>query len=125
MAVSKLGVIGWLFIAVLVSGLCYTGFAGRLVYVPLAVVHKLLALLCLFLLLRSAGTLRGFHTPPILPAAIVVFAVAYLASFVTGGIQSIPACASSLWLNLHRVAAGIATIAFAVAARFIALAVRS
>ena len=124
MAVDKLVVIGWLFVAILVSGFCL-GYAGKYFLVPFAVVHKLLAVLCLVLLVRIAGALRGFHAPPVLPAAILAFSVAYLAAFVTGAVQSIPACASSLWLNLHRVAAGIAVLACAAAARFIATAVRS
>jgi len=124
MAIHKLVVIGWVFVAILVSGLCMS-FAGRFLHVPLAILHKLLAVLCIVLLLRIAGVLRGFQAPPALPAAIVIFAVAYLASFATGAVQSIPACASSLLLNLHRVAAAVATIACAVAARLIVLAIRS
>jgi hypothetical protein len=96
-----------------------------LLHVPLAIIHKLLAVPCLVLLLRIAGVLRAFHAPPVLPAAIVFFAVAYLASFVNDAVQSIPTCARSLCLNLHRVAPAIAAIACAVAARFIAMAVRS
>jgi len=124
MAVDRLGVIGWLFVAILVSGLCMVP-SGRFLHILLAIVHKLLAVLCIVLLLRSAGTLRALHAPPVLPATIVIFSVAYLAAFATGAVQSIPACASSLWLNLHRVTAGVAAIACAVAARFIALAARS
>ena len=124
MAVDKLRVIGWLFVAILLSGLCM-GFAGKFLHLPLAFVHKLLAVLCLFLLLRNAGTLRALGAPPVLPAAIVAFAVAYLAAFVTGAVQSIPACASSFWLNVHRVASAAAVIACAVAARLIAIAVRT
>ena len=122
MAVDKLRVIGWIFVAILLSGLCM-GFAGKFLHLPLALVHKLLAVLCVVLLVRNAGTLRAFEAPPVLPAALAVFAVAYLAAFVTGAVQSIPASASSLWLNLHRIAAA-AAIACAVAARFIAMAVR-
>jgi len=121
---DKLGTIGWLFVATLVSGLCLS-VAGKSLVVPLAVVHKLLALICLVLLLRSAGALRDFHAPAALPAAILVFAVAYVACFATGVVQSIPASASSLWLNLHRAAAAIATVGCAVAARFLVMAVRS
>ena len=124
MAVNKLGAIAWLFVAILGSGLCMS-FAGRFLQMPLAIAHKLLAVLCLVLLLRTAGVLRAFQAPPVLPAAIVVFAVAYLASFVTGAVQSVPACASSLWLNMHRIAAAIAALACAVAAHFIAMSVRS
>jgi hypothetical protein len=124
MATDRLGVIGWLFVVILVSGVCMI-FAGKFLHMPLAIVHKLLSVLCLVLLLRSAGTLRAIQAPPVLPAAIVVFVLAYLASFVTGAIQSIPACANSVWLNLHRTAAVMAAIACAVAARFIAIAVRS
>ena len=124
MATDRLGVIVWLFVAILVSGVCMI-FAGKFLHIPLAIVHKLLSVLCLVLLLRSAGTLRAIHEPPALSAAIVVFALAYLASFATGAIQSIPACANSVWLNLHRTAAVMAAIACAVATRFIAIAVRS
>jgi hypothetical protein len=124
MGVDKLGVIGWLFVAILVSGLCMI-FAGKFLHAPLAIVHKLLAVLCIVLLLRSAGALRVLRAPPALPTAIVVFAVAYIASFVTGVVQSIPACANSLWLNLHRIAAATAAIACAVAARLVAMAVRT
>ena len=124
MAVDKLRVIGWIFVAILLSGFCM-GFAGKSLQLPLALVHKLLAVLCVVLLLRNAGTLRAFEAPPVLPAALAVFAVAYLAAFVTGAVQSIPASASSLWLNLHRIAAAAAAIACALAARFIAMAVRT
>jgi hypothetical protein len=124
MAVDKLRVIVWLFVATLVSGLCMI-FAGKVLHVPLALVHKLLAVLCLVVLLRNAGVLRTFDAPQALPAAIIVFAVAILAAFVTGAVQSIPACASSLWLNLHRIASAIAAIGCAVAARLIAIAVRT
>ncbi|HUD57377.1 MAG TPA: hypothetical protein VMR02_19255 [Terracidiphilus sp.] len=123
MALSKLGVIVWLLIAILVSGFC-EAFAGRILQMPLAIVHKLLAVLCLILLLRIPGTVRALQAPPV-TAMMVVFGFAYLAAFVTGAVQSIPACASSFWLNLHRVAAGISVIACAVAARCIAMAVRS
>jgi hypothetical protein len=124
MAAAKLVVIGWLFVAILVSGL-WMGIAGKILHVPFSIAHKLLALLCLVLLVRVPGALRVFQAPPVLPAAIVAFACAYLAAFVTGVVKSVPACASFLWLNLHRVAAGIAVLACAVAARFIAMAVRS
>jgi hypothetical protein len=120
MGVDKLGVIGWLFVAILVSGLCRI-VAGKSLQVPLGLVHKILALVCLILLIRTAGTFRTFEAPA-LRTAIVVFAIAYLAAFVTGIVQSIPAAASSLWLNLHRVAAAAAAIACAVAARGIATA---
>lgn len=124
MAMDKLSVIGWLVAAIVVSGLCL-GFAGRALGAPLAIIHKLLALVCLVLLVRVAGTLRSFQAPPVLPSAMIVFAIAYLMAFVTGVVQSIPACASALWLNLHRVATGIAVIACVVAARFIVLALRA
>lgn len=123
-ALNKLGVIAWLFIAILVSGFC-EALAGRLLRMPLGVLHKLLAVLCLILLLRIPGAIRANQVPPVLTAMMVTFGFAYLAAFVTGAVQSIPACASSLWLNLHRVAAGIAAIACAVAACFIVMAVRS
>ncbi|HTW44033.1 MAG TPA: hypothetical protein VMD58_00690 [Acidobacteriaceae bacterium] len=124
MAVDKLRVIVWLFAAILVSGLSMI-FAGKALHVPFALIHKLLAVLCLVVLLRNAGALRALEAPPALPAALVVFAVAYLAAFITGIVQSIPACESSLWLNLHRVAAATSAIACAVAARLIAMAVRA
>jgi len=124
MATDKLHVIGWLLVSILVSGLC-KNITGRPLHVPLAVVHKLLAVLCLILLLfRIVGTLRIFTAPPALPVAIVVFAVAYIAAFVTGAIQSTPACASFFWLNLHRIASAIAATACAVAARLIATTAR-
>ena len=124
MAVDKLRLIGWFFVVILLSGLCM-GFAGKFLQLPSALVHKLLAVLCLVLLIRNAGTLRAFEAHPVLPAAIVVFAIAYLAAFATGVVQSIPACANSLWLNLHRIAATTGAIACAVAARWIAVAVRN
>ena len=124
MAVDKLRVIGWLFVAILLSGVCM-GLSGKFLQLPLAFVHKLLTVICLFLLLRHVGTLRALAAPPVLRTAIVVFAIAYLAAFVSGAVQSIPACASSLWLNLHRVAAGTAAIACAVGARLIALPIRT
>jgi len=120
---DKLSVIGWLFAAILVSGLGMI-LAGRFLHMPLLIAHKLLAVACLILLLRVAGVLRAFAAPPALPAVIVVFAVAYLASFATGAVESIPAAAGSLWLNLHRVAAAVAAIAFAIAARLIATSAR-
>jgi hypothetical protein len=124
MIVDKLRIIAWIFAAILVSGL-YMILAGKVPHAPLAIVHKLLALLCLVLLLRSAGALRAFAAPPALTAAILVFAVAYLAAFATGVIQSIPACASSVWLNMHRITAAAAAVACAVSARLIALTVHT
>ena len=124
MALNRFATIAWLLVAILVSGLWET-VAGRHLYVPIAITHKLLAVLCLILLLRIPGTIRAIQAPPILAAMAVVFGIAYLAAFVTGAVQSIPVCASSLWLNVHRAAAGIAVIASAVAARLIVMAVRS
>lgn len=124
MIMDKLRVIGWLFMAILVSGLCMI-FAGKVLHAPLAVVHKLLALVCLVLLLRNVGALRALEAPPALPAAILVFAVAFLAAFATGVVQSIPASGSSLWINLHRIASATAAIACAVAARLIAISART
>ena len=124
MIVDKLRVIGWLFIAILVSGLCMI-YAGKVLHAPLAVVHKLLALVCLVLLLRNVGALRALEAPQTLAAAILVFAATFLATFATGVVQSIPASASSLWLNLHRISSAIATIACTIAARLIAISART
>ncbi len=124
MAVERLRVIVWFFVAILVSGLCMI-FAGKALQVPLALVHKLLAVLCLVLLVRNVGALRAFTTQPALQAAIIVFALAFLGAFAAGVIQSIPACAGSVWLNLHRVAAATAAIACVVAARLAAVAART
>lgn len=121
MAVDKLRVVVWIFAAILVSGLCMI-FASRVVQVPLSVVHKLLAVLFLILLVRNAGVLRAPEATPALLAALSVFAVACLAAFGTGVVQSIPACASVLWLNLHRVAAAIAAVACFLAARLVSAA---
>jgi hypothetical protein len=121
MAVDKLGVIGWLVVAILISGL-WAGFAGRFLHGPLAVVHKLLAVLVLVWLLRISGMLRALAASPGLRVTIVVFALAYLAAFITGIVQSIPSCAGSLWLNLHRVGAATAAIACGIAARMIVMA---
>jgi len=99
-------------------------FAGKSLQVPLAVIHKILALVCLFLLIRAVARPGAIHEPPAFPAAIAVFAAAFLASFATGVMESIPACAGVLWLNLHRVASAVAAIACAVAVRFIVLAAR-
>jgi hypothetical protein len=122
---DKLSFIGWLFAAVLVSGLAMR-VAGKALNAVLAIAHKLLALLCLILLFRAAGTLWAFHAPPLLlPSAIAAFAVAFLASFATGVAESIPSCAGALWLNLHRAAAAIAAIACVVAGRLIATASRT
>ena len=123
MAVDKLTVIGWFFAAILVTGLGMA-FAGRSLHGLLAVLHKLLAVVCLILLVRAAGVLRSFHVPPALPLAIAVFAAAFVASFATGVVQSIPACAGPLWLNLHRALAAIASIACVAAARLLILASR-
>ena len=123
MFVEKLTPIAWLFGATLVAGLLMA-LAGKSLQVPLAVIHKILALVCLFLLIRAVGRLGGIHEPPALLAAIAVFAAAFLVSFATGIVESIPACAGALWLNLHRVAAAVAAIACAIAARLIALAAR-
>ena len=123
MVVDKLTPVAWLFGATLVSGLLMA-LGGKSLQVPLAVIHKILALVCLFLLIRAIGRLGGIHEPPALPVAAAVFVAAFLVSFATGVVESIPACAGTLWLNLHRVAAAVAAIACAVAARFIALAAR-
>jgi hypothetical protein len=124
MVVDKVRIIAWLFVAILVSGLSMI-FAGKVLHAPLALVHKLLAVLCLIVLLRNTGALRSFEAPPALPAAIIVFAVAFVAAFATGVVQSIPASASSLWINLHRIASATAAIACAVAARLIAISART
>ena len=123
MVLEKLTPIAWLFGTTLVAGLLMA-FAGKSLQVPLAVIHKILALVCLFLLIRAVGRPGGIHGPPALPAAIAVFAAAFLVSFVTGIIESIPACAGALWLNLHRVAAAVGAIACAVAAIACAVAAR-
>ena len=119
MTADKPVVIGWVFAAIVVSGLS-TIFAGKWLQVSLALIHKLLAVLCLVLLLCIGSGLRAFDTQPALRGATIIFAVAYLAAFASGVVQSIPAFASSLWLNLHRVAAVIATIACVAASRLIA-----
>jgi|HubBroStandDraft_1064217.scaffolds.fasta_scaffold55437_1 hypothetical protein len=124
MSADRITLIGGLFGGVLVTGICMI-FAGRSMQGPLAVAHKLLAVICLILLLRSVGALRAFHAPPALPIAIAVFAVAFLAAFATGIVQSIPASAGLLWLNLHRFSSAIAAIACAVAARFVATVAHS
>jgi len=121
MTLVRLGVTGCVFAGILITGLL-TIFTGKAMHAPLAVAHKLLALLCLFFLLRSIGALRAFHAPPALPVALVVFAVAFLAAFATGIVQSVPSSAGLLWLNLHRVSAATAAVACAVAIRFIAAA---
>ena len=64
------------------------------------------------------------NLPP-LTWLLVVCAVAFLAAFVTGIVQSIPACASSLWLNLHRLAAAAVTVGCAAAARLIVIGGRT
>jgi hypothetical protein len=121
--VDKLTPVAWLFGATLVSGLLMA-LAGKSLQVPLAVIHKILALVGLFLLIRAIGRPGAIHLPPALPAAIAAFAAAFLVSFATGVLESIPACAGALWLNLHRVAAAVAIIACALAARLIVLAAR-
>ena len=120
---DKLTPVAWLFGATLVSGLLMV-LAGKSLQVPLAVIHKILALVGLFLLIRAIDRPGAIHLAPALPAAIAVFAAAFLVSFATGVLESIPACAGALWLNLHRVAAAVAAIACAVAARLIVLAAR-
>jgi hypothetical protein len=123
MVVEKFTPIAWLFGATLVAGLLMA-LAGKSLQVPLSVIHKILALVCLFLLIRAVGRLVGIHEPPALLVAIAVFAAAFLVSFATGIVESIPGSAGALWLNLHRVAAAVAAIACAVAARFIVLVAR-
>ena len=120
---DKLTPVAWLFGATLVSGLLMV-LAGKSLQVPLAVIHKILALVGLFLLIRAIDRPGAIHLAPALPAAIAAFAAAFLVSFATGVLESIPACAGTLWLNLHRVAAAVAAIACAVAARLIVLAAR-
>jgi hypothetical protein len=124
MAIEKMRIIGALFVAILASGLCMI-FAGKVLHMPLAIVHKLLSVLCLVLLLRNAGTLRAFQAPAALPVWIIVFAVAFLAAFVSGAVQSIPACANAFWLNLHRVTSAVAAIGCAMTARLITMAIRT
>lgn len=123
MAAEKLTPIAWLFGAILVSGLLMA-FAAKPLQGPLAVAHKILALACLVLLVRAAGLLWGLRVPPMLPAAIAAFAAAFLACFAAGIVESIPACAGALWLNLHRLAAVCAALACALAARLMVLAAR-
>lgn len=120
MVTERLRVIGWIFAGVVGLGLGQ-GFAGKALRAPLGVVHKVLALVCVVLLFRAVVALREFNAPPALLAAIAVFGVAYLAAFASGIIQSIPACTGTLWLSLHRVAAGVAIIACAIAARLMAV----
>jgi len=87
--VDKLTPVAWLFGATLVSGLLMA-LARKSLRVPLAVIHKILALVCLFLLIRAVGRPGGIHEPPALPAVIAGFAAAFLVSFATGVIESIP-----------------------------------
>lgn len=124
MAADKIRVVAWLFAALVVSGLCMI-FAGKVLQAPLGVIHKLLAILCVVALLRNVGVFRALEGPPALFAALAVFAVACGAAFATGIVQSIPACASSVWLNLHRVAAATAVVACVFAFRLMAMAVRA
>ena len=121
---QKLAVIGWLFLIALVSGLAMA-LAGKLFHAPLSIIHKLSAVLCfVFLLLRIVVAIRLFEPRPAILATIVVFAGAFIGAFVTGVVQSIPAQAGALWLNLHRAAVIVATIAFAAASRAIAHTMR-
>ena len=97
-------------------------FAGKSLEAPLSVVHKVVALVGVVLLFQAVGAARVWKAAPGLPAAMVVFGVAYVVAFASGIVQSIPACAGTLWLSLHRVAAGVAVLACAVAARLMAVA---
>ena len=123
MVVERVLPIAWLFGATFVAGLLMA-LASKSLQAPLALIHKILALVCLFLLIRAVVRPGGMHQPPALPPATAVFAAAFLMSFATGVVESIPDCAGTLWLNLHRVAAAIAAVACAVAVGFIALAAR-
>jgi len=61
---DKLVAIGWVFAAILVSGLSMI-FAGKLLHVSLALIHKLLAVICLVLLPRIGNLLRPFTQHPL------------------------------------------------------------
>ncbi len=118
---QKLIVIGWFFLLVIVSGIAMA-LSGKALHAPLSIVHKLSAVTCMvFLFLRAGVAIRLFESRPALLATIAIFVIAFLAAFVSGVVQSIPASASVLWLNLHRIAAATGAIACAVAWRLTAL----
>jgi hypothetical protein len=118
---QRLTVIVWLLVAALVSGVGL-GFSGKPLQIPFSIVHKLSAIVCLvFLALRMGAALRMFTPRPPILAAMAIFAAAFLAAFVTGIVQSIPTQAGPLWLNLHRAAAIVATLACAAAWRLMTL----
>jgi hypothetical protein len=121
---QKLTVIGWLFFIALVTGVG-TGFAGKPLQIPFSILHKLSAMVCLvFLVLRIAAAVRLFESRPLLIAALAIFTLGFLAAFASGIVQSIPAQAGALWLNLHRASAIVATAACIAAWRLTALQLR-
>ncbi len=114
---QKLIAVGWLFLLALSSGIAMALF-GKPLQAPVSVVHKLSAVACIvFLILRIGVAIRLFESRPTLLATIAMFVIAFLAAFVSGIVESIPAQASGLWLNLHRIAAIVAAIACAAAWR--------
>ncbi len=117
---EKLAAIGWLFLLALLSGVAMALF-GKPLRAPLSVVHKLSALACMvFLILRIGAVIRLCESRPQLSATIAMLMIALLAALVSGIVEGIPAHANALWLNLHRAAAIVATIACAVAWRLAA-----
>lgn len=121
---QKLTVVGWFFLLTLASGIAMA-LPGKPLHALLSIVHKLSAIACLvFLILRIGAAIRLSESKPALAATLAIFAIAFLAAFVSGIVQSIPAHVSSIWLNLHRIAAIAATIACAVAWRLTAVKLR-
>jgi len=121
---QKLIVIGWLFLLALISGVVM-GLSGKTLQAPLSIVHKLSAVACMvFMVIRISAAIRLFEGRSALLVTIVTFLVACSATLASGIVQSIPAHASPLWLNLHRFASAVAAIACAVAWRLIVIGMR-
>jgi len=121
---QKLIFVGWILLLTVVSGLG-AGLPVKPLHGLFSVVHKLCALVCLVVvLLRITGVVRHFESRPAIVAAIAVFAVGFVAAFVSGVIQSIPTQASALWLNSHRISATVAFVACVIAWRLMVLNAR-
>jgi hypothetical protein len=117
-------VIGWLLLGVLASGLG-SRWMGQPLSAPFSIVHKLASLLLLiFIGIRIVPAFRDFADQRTLCIVAAMFVLSVAAAFTTGILESIPSQAGAAWLNLHRIFAGAATIASAIAARLLILKAR-
>ena len=118
----KLVVIGLLFLATLATGF-WRGNSRSPAFPGL--LHKLLGLAWVIytaIVIYHAG--RPVESRAAFFSAIAVLAVSMVALIATGSLLTLPQHESSAWLNVHRIASAIATIAGGVTVRLLLLSVQ-